>query len=95
MLKNKTILITGSSRGIGAATAILAKKYGADVILHGKTDSLKLRNLSKKIHAPYFFCNIADEKIVEKELKKFKKIDILVKQSQPSREILRLKSGAK
>jgi len=92
MLKNKTILITGSSRGIGAATAILAKKYGADVILHGKTDSLKLRNLSKKIHAPYFFCNIADEKIVEKELKKFKKIDILVNNAgiNPSKTFLQL-----
>ena len=36
-LENKTILITGSSRGIGAATARLAKEYGGNVILHGKT----------------------------------------------------------
>ncbi len=36
MLRNRTILITGSSRGIGAAIAKLAEKYGAKVILHGR-----------------------------------------------------------
>ena len=39
MLENKVILITGSSRGIGAATARLAREYGASVVLHGKTES--------------------------------------------------------
>ena len=38
MLKDKTILITGSSSGIGAATARVAKEYGASVIVHGKTE---------------------------------------------------------
>ena len=32
----KTILITGSSRGIGKAFACLAKNEGFNVILHGK-----------------------------------------------------------
>jgi len=42
-VNNKTILITGSSRGIGAATARLAKKEGAEDILHGKTESKNLK----------------------------------------------------
>ncbi len=36
-LKDKTILITGASDGIGKATAIECAKNGATVILHGKT----------------------------------------------------------
>ena len=51
MLENKTVLITGSSRGIGAATARLAKKYGAKVILHGRTDSNDLKSLAKELDA--------------------------------------------
>ncbi len=40
-LENKTILITGASRGIGAATALLCHEAGAAVLLHAgaKTDA--------------------------------------------------------
>ncbi|MDP4001176.1 MAG: hypothetical protein Q8P83_02965 [bacterium] len=41
MLKDKIILITGSSSGIGAATARLAKEYGAIPIC---TAELKVKN---------------------------------------------------
>jgi len=78
MLKNKIILITGSSRGIGAETAKLAKKYGASVVLHGKTESKELKKLAKEIGSPYIFCDVSDEKAVMKEVKKLKKIDILI-----------------
>lgn len=36
-LKNKTIFITGSSRGIGAAMAVRFAKEGANIIITGKT----------------------------------------------------------
>lgn len=49
MLKNKIILITGSSRGIGAATARLAKSYGAFVVLHGRTESEHHAAVSQEI----------------------------------------------
>lgn len=92
MLKNKTILITGSSRGIGAATAILAKKYGANVILHGKTESIELKNLAKKIDCQYFFCDVGDAEAIKSEIKKLKKIDILVNNAgiNPSKSFLQL-----
>jgi 3-oxoacyl-[acyl-carrier protein] reductase len=78
MLKGKTILITGSSRGIGAATARLAKKYGARVILHGRTESRELKKIAKKLKSPYVFFDISDERSVRRAVKKLKRIDIVV-----------------
>ena len=82
MLKGKNILITGSSSGIGAATARLAKEYGANPILHGKTESEELKKLAKELNCEYIFCDVADEQAVKLEvqkiLKKIKTIDILV-----------------
>lgn len=39
MLENKTILITGAARGIGAATALRCHEAGARVILHASAES--------------------------------------------------------
>jgi 3-oxoacyl-[acyl-carrier protein] reductase len=78
MLAHKRILITGSSRGIGAATARLATKYGAEVILHGKSESAELKKLVKELGAAYLVFDVTDEKAVEKEIAKVKKIDVLV-----------------
>jgi len=47
-MKDKTILITGASDGIGKATAIECAKQGATVIIHGKTLP-KLENLYDEI----------------------------------------------
>lgn len=38
MLKNKVILVTGASRGIGQATAIVLAKVGAQVVIHGRSE---------------------------------------------------------
>ena len=35
-LKDKVVLVTGSTRGIGAATALAFAKAGSRVILHGQ-----------------------------------------------------------
>ena len=78
MLREKTILITGSSKGIGAVTARLAKNYGANVILHGRTESANLKKLSRELNAPYIFCDVGDEGSVKAALEKFPKIDVLI-----------------
>src|SRR3989338_5156999 len=82
MLKGKAILITGSSSGIGAATARLANEYGATVILHGRTESDELKKIAKELQSDYIFCDVSDKDAVDSEiariLKKIKKIDALV-----------------
>lgn len=45
----KTILITGSSRGIGKAIAKLAHKQGYKVIVHGKSDSEDLAQAHQEL----------------------------------------------
>lgn len=78
MLKGKNILITGSSSGIGAATARLAKHYGANVVLHGKTESEKLIALAKEIGCEYIICDVGNKEEVDREIRKLseKKIKI-------------------
>ncbi len=45
----KTILVTGSSRGIGKAIATLAHQKGYKVIVHGKSDSDELEQVHKEL----------------------------------------------
>ncbi len=81
-LKNKIILITGSSSGIGAATARLAREYGAEPVLHGRTESEELKNLAKELNCQYVFCDAGDKnevnRIINELLEKVKKIDVLI-----------------
>lgn len=80
-MQNKTVLIAGSSRGIGEATAILFRKEGYNVILHGKTESKKLIDLSVKLNCPYVSCDVSREGEVKSLFKNIlpkEKIDILI-----------------
>ncbi|MFH0712186.1 MAG: SDR family oxidoreductase [archaeon] len=90
-LGGKAILITGSSRGIGAATARLAKEYGANVILHGRTDSEYLRELSNELDSNYIFCDVGDEDEVRKKARGLE-VDVLVNNAgiNPSKTFMEL-----
>lgn len=65
-MAGKKVLITGSSRGTGAAVARLVQEYGGEAILHGKTDSDELRALSFELDAPYIVADVTDPKSVRK-----------------------------
>jgi 3-oxoacyl-[acyl-carrier protein] reductase len=82
MMKNKIILITGSSRGIGAATARLAHSRGAKVIVHGRSDSEELRKIADELNAFKIFCDVSDRSAVVDAVKtvveEFGQIDGLV-----------------
>lgn len=64
-LSGSTILIAGSSRGIGAATARLAVEAGAKVVLHGRSPSAALTTLGEELGAPAIACDGTDARAVE------------------------------
>lgn len=78
MLSGTTILITGSSRGIGAAIARLAKSYGATLILHGKSESEALLDLAQELDSRYVVFDVTDEQTTRSEIAKIGSIDVLI-----------------
>jgi len=84
-LQNKVAIITGSSRGIGKATAILFAKEGAKVIITYKTNQKEagkvLESVGKDNGVVFQLDTTKEEsvkKVVQDTVAKFGRIDILV-----------------
>lgn len=83
-LSGRTALVTGSSRGIGKAAALLLGRAGAHVIFHGVRMSNPLRETVEQAEKEKISCsvvtgNLAEEAEVEKVADECgKKVDILV-----------------
>ena len=87
MFKNKVVLITGGTRGIGKATAIKFAKLGAKVVVVYKSNKNTAKELEEKIVSDcgYVDCIKADisnyeniESLVKNVIDKYKRVDILV-----------------
>ncbi|MEI8067532.1 MAG: SDR family oxidoreductase [Candidatus Shapirobacteria bacterium] len=85
-IKNKNIVITGASQGLGKALAIKLGSMGGRIALVARHEEL-LNEVKKEINngggeAEVFVCDITEfdqvKKTVEKILEKFETIDILV-----------------
>src|SRR3989344_5242157 len=85
--KNKTVLITGSSRGIGRATAIAFGQEGANVVVNyvknkkaGEDTVAEIKKLGRDAVA--IQADVANEsdvkRMIEEAVKHFGSIDILV-----------------
>ncbi len=82
-LKNKVILVTGSSQGIGFAIAKRLYDEGASLILNGKNQT-KLKKAAEKIgdRVDFVVADVTDQqqckKIIEQIQMQFGRLDILV-----------------
>ncbi|XP_047999414.1 uncharacterized oxidoreductase SSP0419-like [Leguminivora glycinivorella] len=85
-IKDKVVIVTGASSGIGAATALMFAKEGADVAIVARTQA-KLAAVAKNIEALgrkalVIQADLSKEAdtatIVPKTIKQFGKIDVLV-----------------
>lgn len=78
----KTVLITGASRGIGAATAKLFADNGYTVIINYNNSSEKALALAEETGGYAVKADVSDvsqtEKMIEEVIQKFGKIDVLV-----------------
>ncbi len=85
-LSGKTALITGASRGIGAATARVLTAYGANVVLAARSgeaiEALAAELNTQGHRASAFVCDVADYDDVDKAVKlaveQYGSLDILV-----------------
>lgn len=83
-LVGKTALITGGSKGIGAATSLLLAKSGANVVINYSSDDASANELVEAMGERALAIkgdagSIPDiERMVSETVKRFGKIDILV-----------------
>lgn len=84
--KGKTVIITGSSMGIGKATALEFCKQGAHVVLNGRNEKRLRKTLEEFLQHGYPAIAVQGditkktdcEKLVNDTLKKFGRIDVLI-----------------
>jgi NAD(P)-dependent dehydrogenase (short-subunit alcohol dehydrogenase family) len=60
MFQNKYVLVSGSSRGIGAATARIVKREHGIPIVHGRTQSPQLQAIGDELDCPIVAFDAAD-----------------------------------
>lgn len=84
-LKNKVAVITGSSRGIGRATAILFAQEGANIVINYKTNKKDAEEVLRRIGSTQAMVIRADvsqendvKKLIQETVSRFGRIDILV-----------------
>jgi short-subunit dehydrogenase len=81
-LKNKTVLITGSTSGLGKHLALELAKLGSRIIVHGRSEEKckevveELKSISKISHE-YFVCDFNFPSEIEKKFN-IKQLDVLI-----------------
>ncbi len=68
-LNGHRVLITGSSRGIGAATAREVHALGGRVVLHGRTESPPLLALARELDAEFIVADVGNRTAVDEAVR--------------------------
>jgi 3-oxoacyl-[acyl-carrier protein] reductase len=86
----KTILVTGSSRGIGKVIAELAHKQGYKVIVHGRTASEDLKKVHESLDGSVkSVFDVSDKAATHAAIKALGDIDVLVNNAGVARNFLK------
>jgi 3-oxoacyl-[acyl-carrier protein] reductase len=97
LLTGKTALITGASRGIGKAIAMLYAREGANIAITNIADDDEFRNSVREIEtsgarAKGYVSNAADfddsRRVIDEVVKDFSRLDILVNNAGITRDTL-------
>ena len=99
----KSVVITGSARGLGYNMAVNFRKYGYNIVLSDlKEENLKeakknLLNIEGEGSVSYITCNVSDSKDLQKlmdfAIKEYKEVDIWINNAgvnQPDKAIWEL-----
>lgn len=82
--QNRFVLITGASRGIGKAAALLLAQEGTHLYLTGKTHYHELEAWAEELSERYgifcqpFLCDMGDPLAVEQLFSQIKRLDVLI-----------------
>lgn len=97
LLTGKTALITGASRGIGKAIAILFAREGADIAITNIADDDEFRNSVSeleglRVNVKGYVSNAANfddsQRVINEIVRDFQKIDVLVNNAGITRDTL-------
>ena len=94
-LKDKTVIVTGSSRGIGKAIALEFAKKGANIVLNGRKpieESLieELKSFGVKVHS--ILGDVSDfefaQQLIQETKEVFGSVDVLVNNAGITKDML-------